>query len=362
MKLKRLTVINFRNYKKAVFVPGDKITILAGENAQGKTNLLEAAYLCCTARSHRTNKDADLIRFEEPFARVKLEGEKSTGSIEIDYIIQRNGKKGIRINGKSIAKLSSLMGLMNAVMFSPEDLLLLKQGPALRRRFMDMGLSQINPSYFFALNEYNRALLQRNQLIKKQDNAINTLDIWEEQLAQHGNIIMELRRKFIDRLEESAKGIYKNLSSGKERLHLSYQPNTTDILETLHNTRAQDMKRGITSAGPHRDDLACWVNEKDARVYASQGQQRSIALSLKLAQLKIMEETTGETPILLLDDVLSELDTSRQAAMFETISGAQTIITCTNAQQLTGGAKCFKIENGSLIEGDAPANLRQPKK
>ena len=287
-------LINFRNYKKAVFEPGDGITILMGENAQGKTNLLEAAYLCCTARSHRTNKDTDMIRYEESFARVKLEGEKDTGSIEIDYIIQRNGRKGIRINGKSIAKLSNLMGQMNAVMFSPEDLLLLKHGPSLRRRFLDMGLSQMEPSYFFALNEYNRALLQRNKLLKMQDNALQTMGIWEEQLALHGNRIMEYRNQFISQLNETAHAVYSTLSGGKEKIQISYEPNTNNILEALHASRQQDIKRGTTCAGTHRDDFICLINEKDAKVFASQGQQRSMALALKLSQLKIMEKTTNE--------------------------------------------------------------------
>ena len=362
MKLKKVTLINFRNYKKTVFMPDEGVTILTGENAQGKTNLLEAIYLCCTGRSHRTGKDVELIRFDQPFARVKIEGHKETGTVEIDYIFQRNGKKGIRINGTGITKLSGLLGKMNAVMFSPEDLLLIKHGPAMRRRFMDMGLSQINPSYFFALNEYARALIQRNKLLKKQDPADSALEIWEEQLSQHGNIIMNLRHRFLNDMQETAKEVYQTLSGGREALSLSYLPNTLNIFDALRLSRAQDVKRGMTGVGPHRDDFLSTVNEKDARMYASQGQQRSIALSLKLAQLKMMENITGEMPVLLLDDVLSELDNERQAALFKTIIGAQTIITCTNACPIIEGAKSYRIENGGLIEGVKMKKTVRPKK
>jgi DNA replication and repair protein RecF len=280
----------------------------------------------------------------------------------VEVALTQRGRKAVRVNGNSIARLGDLMGHMTSVMFSPEDLNLIKEGPSLRRRFMDMTLSQVQNGYFFTLQRYQRALVQRNELLKaiqKQDKARETLPVWEEQLAQNGAALIAFREKFIASLNKKAAEIHQSLTGGKESLELTYEcpvrakgENTKDrILELLERARDKDLRQGVTSVGPHRDDIAVRINAMDARSDASQGQCRTAVLSMKLAELTIMQEITGEAPILLLDDVFSELDGTRREMLQQYIGRVQTFMTCVDMESLAlrkGAARIYQVEKGRI--------------
>ncbi len=345
-----------------------EINIFYGNNAEGKTSLLEAIYLCATGRSPRTHNDKELIMHGKAEAHARLtffEGEYlSEGSLErIDVHLKREGKKGIAVNGVPVLKLSELFGTLYMVFFSPEDLFLIKNGPSERRRFLDMELCQLSKIYYYELKQYYKVLNQRNSLLKKiqWDKALkDTLFLWDEQLVAHGENIILSRRDFVKRLNNTAKDIYHELTlkensavSAKEILDIKYKPNVepNEFLQKLKRSHEKDISYGSTGWGIHKDDIIFSINDTEVKTYGSQGQQRTAALAAKLAEIELIKEEKGKTPVLLLDDVLSELDSQRQSQLLARASAQQTIITCTDAYEILNKLNKNKISLYQLSNG-----------
>ncbi len=336
---------HFRNYESCDFAPCAGVNVLMGDNGQGKTNLLEALFLCCTGRSHRTRQDRELIGWEADFASVRVRAERSDGSHEVEVILPAGGKRKIKIAGREAARSGELMGHVTGVLFSPEDLRAVKDGPAERRRMVDMTLSQIRPAYYYALQRYNRALKQRNEALRAaavNASLFSTLDTWDEQLAAAGAELMRHRRAYIERLSAAAEETYREIAGGRERLSVRYRPSVSagddaqSNMEALFGAREQDVRRLTTSVGAHRDEVLLAVEGREVRAYGSQGQQRTAALSLRLSELAVMRAEMGEWPVLMLDDVMSELDPSRRRHLIDRLDGIQTLVTCTDMSDLAG--------------------------
>lgn len=334
MYIKSLELQNFRNYK-SLYLKLDKGTnILYGDNAQGKTNVLEAIYVAGTTKSHKGSKDKELIHFDEEESHIRMQIAKNVNDYQVDIHLKKNKPKGIAINGIPIKKARELFGIVNIVFFSPQDLNIIKDGPGERRKFIDFELCQLDGIYLNDLTNYNKCLNQRNKLLKDivyQPSLKSTLDIWDEQLIYYGSRIIHKRIQFINDLNQIIEKIHKNLTGQKEEMQLIYEPNTDEITyrELLLKNRESDCKIKTTSVGPHRDDVCVLIDGIDIRKYGSQGQQRTAALSLKLSEIQIVKQIVKDTPVLLLDDVLSELDSNRQNYLLGSIKDIQTIITCT---------------------------------
>ena len=322
-------------------LPG--INILHGDNAQGKTNFVEAVYFCAFGRSLRAGVDRELISFDSANAHVCAEAERGGYTFSLDAHIERQGTKSVKalqIDRVPVRHMKDLFGRLLVVMFSPEDLRLIKSGPAERRRFMDMEICQLSPVYYSDLREYHRTLRQRNALLKvlqKDKNQIDSLSIWDEQLAAHGVRVMKAREVFVKNVDALSGSIHRDITQGKENLEISYVPNILDPLKfvhTLEKSHARDIMQGATSHGIHKDDINFSISGTSARQFGSQGQQRTAALSAKLAEIEIIKQSTSELPILLLDDVFSELDGHRQRFLLEQIKEIQTIITCTGLEDV----------------------------
>ena len=362
MTIERIELNNYRNYTRAQVEPCPGITVFIGPNAQGKTNLLEAVYLCCTGRSHRTRVDRQLIRWESDRARVHIVCRRKDGPHEVEILLDPQEKKQVRVGGKSIARSGELMGHVNGVLFAPEDLRMVKDGPAERRRFLDMELSQISPAYYYNLQRYNRALKQRGALLRTGSASVAQLDVWDGQLCTWGAKIMLARRDFIIRLGERAGKIHDGISGGKEALRCEYKTQVApdkpedalreSLAEELLRAREEDLRRQISTVGPHHDDMVLKLNGTDVRAFGSQGQQRTCALSMKLSELQVMRDATGEYPVLMLDDVMSELDPERRRQLLGQLDGVQTMITCTDLEDLAGApvGRRYRVENGSVRE------------
>lgn len=334
MYVKSLDLKNFRNYEELSLKPDPGINIFYGANAQGKTNILEAVYLAGTTRSHRGSRDREMIRMGAEEGHIRMELDRSGNEYRIDVHLRQHKKKGIAINGIPIKRAGELLQLTSIVFFSPEDLNMIKNGPSERRKYMDYILCGTDPIYFQDLSRYNQCLAQRSRLLKEIGygrDRTDELDIWDLQLMNYGRKIIRKRGEFTGELLKIAGEIHGQLTGGGERLELSYEPNVSedDFEERLRKGREKDLKFRMNTTGPHRDDLAIKANGMDLRTYGSQGQQRTAALSLKLAEIRIYEETKGFRPILLLDDVLSELDRNRQNYLLKIIRNTQTFITCT---------------------------------
>ena len=361
MIITRAQLTQFRSYQACALAPCEGVNVLLGDNGQGKTNVLEALYLSCTGRSHRTRQDRELIAWGAEFATVKVEAERRDGSHQVELILPAVGRRRIRIAGQEVSKSGELMGHVTGVLFSPEDLRTVKDGPAERRRFIDMALSQIRPAYYYALQRYARALKQRNETLKLsnvQPGLLQTLDSWDEQLAAAGAELMRQRRAYIARLSLAAGETHREISDGKERLEIRYAPSVTagdDVqsgLDALFAARENDLRRMTTSVGAHRDDALVLIEGRDARAFGSQGQQRTAALAMRLAELQVMRDELGEWPMLMLDDVMSELDPSRRRQLIGRLKGIQTFITCTDAEDLAGApvGKVWRVSEGTLAE------------
>ncbi len=358
MIITSIELLNYRNYGELHMELNRGINILYGNNAQGKTNVLEAVYICCTTKSHRGSKDKEIIRFKEEEAHIKLTLEKDGVPYRIDMHLKKNKSKGIAVNGIPIHKASELFGIANVVFFSPEDLNIIKNGPAERRRFIDLELCQLNKLYVHALVRYNKIVVQRNKLLKEltfHPDYESTLDVWDAQLISYGTQVMEHRKEFINQLNEIIRDIHYKLSGKKENLVIIYEPNTKpeDFEASLIRNRDQDIRQKTTLSGPHRDDISFLVNGVDIRKFGSQGQQRTAALSLKLAEIELVKKLVRDYPILLLDDVLSELDNERQNQLLLSIHHIQTIITCTGLDDFVNNRfpidKIFKVVDGTVI-------------
>ncbi len=347
MYLKNLKLRNYRNYEQQELFFENKINVILGENAQGKTNILEAIYVLAMAKSHRTTNDKDMIRWEQEYARIEGLVLKKNGSMSLELIISKKGKRA-RSNHLEQTRLSHYVGNMNIVMFAPEDLAIVKGSPQVRRRFIDMEIGQVSPTYLHDLSQYQKVLHQRNHCLKKLQMRLGNetvLDVLTEQLVHLGAKVTLKRLKFIQILQELAKPIHERISRGTEELVVHYITNiniseSMELLkivdvytEKLKAIKQKEIDRGVTLAGPHRDDLSFIVNGKDVQTFGSQGQQRTTALSIKLAEIEMIYSEVGSYPILLLDDVLSELDDFRQTQLLNAIRGkVQTFVTTTNIE------------------------------
>ena len=334
MIVESIKLNHFRNYDSLELKFDKGTNLFYGDNAQGKTNILEAVYLCGTTRSHKGSKDREIIHFGEEESHICMKIKKGDIPYRIDMHLKKNRTKGIAINGIPVKKASELIGLGNFVFFSPEDLNIIKNGPAERRRFLDMELCQLDRIYLYHLSNYNKTLAQRNKLLKDftfYPEAEPMLDILDEQLIQYGSVLISMRKKFTEGLNQIILDIHGSLSGKKETLVLEYENNTeiSDFEQKMKMNRQKDIRTKLTNQGPHRDDLCFRINNVDIRKYGSQGQQRTAALSLKLAEIEIVKKNVQDTPVLLLDDVLSELDSSRQKYLLDSIHDIQTMITCT---------------------------------
>ncbi len=334
-------------------------TILHGDNAQGKTNVLEAIVMSGTAKSHKGSKDREMILFGEEEAHIKTIVRKKDIPYRIDIHLKKNKSKGIAINGIPIKKVSELFGIVNVIFFSPEDLNLIKDGPGERRRFLDLELCQLDKLYIYNLVNYNKSLNQRNQLLKNltiQPEFMDTLDIWDEKLVEYGTEIIKRREAFIHSLNKIIYQIHKKLSGEREELQIFYEPDieVENFASSLKRNRDRDIKFKTTNVGPHRDDMSFIIQNVDIRKYGSQGQQRTAALSLKLAEIEIVKQFIHDTPVLLLDDVLSELDGHRQNHLLNNIAHVQTIITCTGLDGFIENRfkinKTYQIVNGTILK------------
>ena len=365
MIIKSIELSNFRNYEELNIQFDDGTNILYGDNAQGKTNILEAAFMSGTTKSHKGSKDKEIIRFDEEEAHIRTIVLKNEKEYQIDMHLRNRGSKGVAINKIPIKKASELFGILNIVFFSPEDLNIIKNGPSERRRFLDAELCQLDKVYLSDLTKYNKILNQRNKLLKDiyyRHDLIETLPVWDAQLLETGKRIIQRRKVFIEELNEIIGTIHSNISGGKEHLILKYEPNIDEIFfeDELLKAKQKDLKLCQTTVGPHRDDMLFSVNDIDIRKYGSQGQQRTSALSLKLAEIEIVKKSIHNTPVLLLDDVLSELDSNRQNYLLNSISDIQTIITCTGLEEFVKNRfhinRVFRVVNGKVYENENSNN------
>lgn len=363
MYIKNLSLENFRNYSKEVFEFSPEFNILYGDNAQGKTNCVEAVFYLCTGYSPRARKDKQFISYNQKKSSITAVAQTSVGEVSTQANFFDGENKVIFVNGTQIAKIGEILGNINAVYFNPSELKLVTEAPEDRRRFIDISVSQRKKSYFYGLQRYKKIILQRNNLLKNPDvNLINsTLKIWDVQLAPTCAKIIYDRNDFLSRLAPKAKEVHAYLTDGKEELEVGFEHEYTGtekeiadkFLEELAERREKDIELGYTSIGPHRDDLKLSINGKDVKTYASQGQMRTTALSLKIAETEIFKARYGENPVLILDDALSELDKNRQKKLLERIKGVQTIITCTHVDEdvfENVSATRFLISEGKIIE------------
>lgn len=381
MYIEKLKLKNYRNYNEIEINFDKNINIIYGNNAEGKTNLLESIYMCSASKSHKNSKENEIIKFDESEAHIKIFIKKENNkNIVIDIQLNKDKKKGIAINKVKINKISEFLGTFNAIMFAPEDLNIIKEGPSIRRKFLDLEICQIDKLYISSLNNYNKTLNQRNALLKdinisspaNKNDLIDILDTYDEKLVEYGIEIINKRKKNIEKLAELIKDIHYKISDDKEELIIDYEndvwtsnasqnvdanfKNLEEIkkiyIKKLKETRDQDIKNQYTGVGPHRDDISFKIDDKDIRKFGSQGQKKTAAISLKLAELQIVRENINETPVLLLDDVFSELDETRQKLLVSNLKNIQTIITCTgikkNIFDLLNPNKIFQVKKGTI--------------
>ena len=365
MIIESLELADFRNYDNLKIDFSSGTNILYGDNAQGKTNILEAIYVSATTKSHKGSKDKEIINFGKEEAHIRTILEKDNAEYRVDMHLRKNKSKGIAIDGQKIKRASDLIGRLNVVFFSPEDLSIIKNGPSERRRFMDMELCQLDHIYLNSLSKYNKLVVERNKVLKdlfeKPENSV-LLDVQDKQLCEYGSVIIKAREKFIKELNEIISPIHEKLTGGKELLSVYYEPNVTfdDFEKKLAASRKKDMYAKQTTIGPHKDDFSFIVKKIsepgtdgiDIRKFGSQGQQRTASLSLKLSEIEIVKKSKKDNPVLLLDDVLSELDSNRQNYLLNTIGDIQTIITCTGLDEFVNNRfeidKLFKVTEGTV--------------
>ena len=357
MIIKSLELADYRNYDCLELQFDKRTNILYGDNAQGKTNILEAIYVAATTKSHKGSKDKEIVNFEKEEAHIRTYIEKESVETRVDMHLRKSKSKGIAVDGKKLKKAADLLGLCNVVFFSPEDLGIIKNGPAERRRFIDMELCQLDSIYLYNLNNYSKIVNQRNKLLKDMfmnPDLKETLNIWDMQLVSYGSKIIERRRIFVEQLNEIIYDIHKKLSGDKEELRIVYEPNVEieDFERSMRDRRDRDIKAKMTTVGPHRDDFSIMVGQVDIRRFGSQGQQRTAALSLKLSEIELVKKITKDNPVLLLDDVLSELDSNRQNYLLNSIGDIQTIITCTGLEEFVNNRfeinRVFQVTEGTV--------------
>ena len=363
MFIKELKLKNFRNYKDLTIDFDERVNLITGQNAQGKTNLIESLYLSSMGRSFRTSHDSEMIRFGEESAYVKVNAQREYVDTKVEILLKNGVGKAIRKDGCSVRKTADLLDNIVIVIFSPEDLKIVKDEPEKRRRFIDRELSQIKPAYYDAYMHYRRALMERNSYLKNDKIEESMLDIWDEGLIKYGALLMKYRSDFVKVLSDISGNIHFNITNGKERVVLKYDPDidiagdigTQEefISRQLVASRENDIRRGSTTKGPHKDDISFIIDNINVRNYGSQGQQRTCALSLKLAELEIIRNETGENAILLLDDVMSELDEERREYLIRALTDNQIFITTTDIDdslmRAYPEAKIIHVDNGTIV-------------
>ncbi len=364
MYIKDIELTNFRNYDHLHVDFNQNVNLILGNNAQGKTNLLEGIYLTSIGRSFRTSKDSDLVKFDEGTAKVKTNAVKEVYDTSVEIIIQKDAKKAIKKDGVNVKRTSELLENILIVIFSPEDLKIVKDEPEKRRKFIDRELCQIKPLYYESLSNYKKTLMQRNMYLKEDRIDQSILDLWDVQLAKYGSKIISMREKFVKKISDFSGKIHGSITNGKESLFLAYNPNIQFLedgedmeglfYDELKKSFQNDLRQRTTTKGPHKDDISFFVNGINMRNFGSQGQQRTCALSLKLAELNLIKEETGEEAILLLDDVMSELDIERQEYLIKTLKDNQLFITTTDIDQKLidsfPEAKIIYVDQGKIRE------------
>ena len=365
MYISSLSLSKFRNYESLSFEPSEGLNVLVGRNAQGKSGILEAIYLLATSKSHRTSRDVEMIKLGEDALQVSADITRSNrNDVIIGIDISRTQKKTVKINTVKPKRIADIVGQLNAVIFSDSDIEMVRGEPSKRRRFMNLEISQISPQYVYSLGRYKRVLDQRNNLlreIKMERASFAGLDAWDAQLAAYGASVTKRRSEYVAALSESSVGLYSELTGGLEELQVTYKPNLkieTDMaegeiarihLKTLAAKREIDMSRATTHSGPHRDDIAININGLAAREFASQGQQRTAAIAIKLAEISLVAEAKKENPVVLLDDVMAELDEMRRKRIMEFATNCQTLITTTHLSDLSPEA----LERAAIFEVEA---------
>ena len=354
MLITNLKLQNFRNYKELNLNFNEGINVIYGDNAQGKTNILESIFLTSLGKSFRTNKDKELIMFNEDFAKVEVEFSKTDrdGKIKIDL----TDKKDIYLNGVKIKKLSELLGNIHIVIFTPDDINILKNGPTGRRRFLDIFIGQLRPNYIYNLNMYLKALEQRNNYLKQikfENKSEELLEIWDEKIAEYAEIVFKYRFEFINKLKEKIKDVHNSITENNEDINIEYISdfsNKEEFLKKLKNNKKLDILKGFTTKGVHRDDFNIYINDNLVNIYGSQGQHRTSILSLKMSELQVVKDEIGENPILLLDDFMSELDEKRRTNFLRNIRETQVIITCTEKINIENlNFKVYNVKSGKII-------------
>ena len=355
MFIEKIKLKNFRNYIEQEIKLNNGINLFYGNNAQGKTNIIESIFLCSMGKSFRTRKDKEIINFNKNEAKIEIKYIKEDREGKIKYIIGEN--KNIFINNIQIKKMSEILGNINIVLFSPEDINIIKDGPSNRRKFLNMMISQLRPNYIYNYNLYLKTLEQRNTYLKNvniENKNNDLLDIYDEKLAEYAIIINKYREEFINKIKEKIEQIHKKVTDNKEIIKIKYISDCFEkekYIKDLKDNRNQDILKGYTSLGIHKDDIYFYINGKKIDTYGSQGQQRTSILSLKLAELEIIKEEIGEYPILLLDDFMSELDEERRLNFLKNIENTQIIITCTDDINIPNlNIKKYKVEEGNVIE------------
>jgi DNA replication and repair protein RecF len=359
LHIKHISLKGFRNYENEEIELNKGVNIFYGQNAQGKTNIIESIYLLSTGKSHRSQKDNELINWDNEESKIKIYYEKENQDNTLEMNLKKNQKKSMKHNGVKLSKTGELLGNLITVIFSPDHMKIIKEGPAERRRFVDIILSQVKPGYFYNLSQYVKLVMQRNNLLmqaKNNSKLIETIEIWDQQLIEYGTKVIKERIEFLKLIGVYSNEIHRSITNDKENLKMVYKSsieykdqNEQQIKENfkkeLDKFRAVDIKRGVTHKGPHRDDILFYINDMEVKTYGSQGQQRTTLLSLKISELQFMNNETDSYPILLLDDVYSELDTERQKFLMKFIKDIQTFITCTDVEYF----KNFQIDNYSLF-------------
>lgn len=353
MYIKTIKLDNFRNYTSEEITLSKGINLFVGDNAQGKTNILEAIFLCAIGKSFRAHKEKELIKIDESCASVNINYEKSDriGSIKIEL----NDKKNVFVNDIKQNKLSDVLGNINIVMFSPDDMEILKSGPAKRRRFLNILISQLRPKYIYCLNMYLKALEQRNNYlrqIKLENKPKELLEIWDEKLVEYASLVFDYRNEFIEKIKNKINKIHKEITDNQEEIKIKYITDCEEqekYRQELKKSWDADIQKGYTTKGIHRDDLYIYLNGKQVNIYGSQGQNRTVILTLKLAELEIIYDEIGEYPILLLDDFMSELDSKRRENLLKSISNTQILITCTEEFTIYDKmCKTYHVKNGNV--------------
>jgi DNA replication and repair protein RecF len=366
MLINNIKIKNYRNFREADIQLNDVLNIFIGDNGQGKTNLLESVYLCSIGRTFRQNSENDLINFSENKSSIEISGIKNNCGFKMDLILERNKKKQVLVNGARLDKTSEMIGIINNVIFTPDDMKIVKGNPGERRKFINIDISQVKPKYKYLLNSYKKVITERNMILKnyctKEENK-DIISIWNDYLSNIGSELIWYRNEYIDKLKKYSVDIYSDLSGNKEKLEMRYSSNIGNIQdldkinikklfsEKIENGFKNEVFRKTSLYGPHRDELIIEINGKECKYFGSQGQQRSAILAIKLAEIEIIREEVGEYPVLLLDDVLSELDNKRKGYLIDYIKNIQTIITTTDDNDLKNLTKNFNKKNFYINEG-----------